>query len=113
MMSYTDEDYELLMTLDRRFQKVPKIIARVKTEGTRTLNAYTMEIAHSLVDIRESMRVLYDELVARLCEAPPESEEYEDILFDIGEEYRHVLCHLLNTDFFSYVIPYPILKPES
>jgi len=112
MMVYTDADYELLTTLAHRFENVPKIIARVKAEGSQTIGAYAMEIAHSLLDIRESMQVLYDELVPRLCEVPPDSEEYEDILDDIGDEYQHVLYHLLNTSFFSYVVPYPILDPK-
>jgi len=71
---------------------------------TRTSREVAAEAAHSLADICQSSRVLCEDLMPRLNSILPESAEFEDLLDDIAEEYRHIFYHIVNTRLFNYVV---------
>jgi len=50
-------------------------------------------IAHGLTDIRESFEKIYGEFLPKLQAGPP-AEDLTNVLFDIREEFRHILYHI-------------------
>jgi hypothetical protein len=61
-------------------------------------------LAHSLGDLEQSFRATLDELLPRLLDPQKTPAELNDVLLDIGEELRHVLYHIKDPRFFSYLI---------
>ncbi len=63
-------------------------------------------LAGSFADLEGSFRALLDEQLPRLAEGNlPPSETY-DLLLDIGEEFRHILYHILEQQkFYKYLVP--------
>jgi hypothetical protein len=77
-------------------------VARLRASAS--VKEIATEVADGLIDIRESARVLFTDCLPRLQSASPGSEEFEDALNDIGEEYRHIYYHIVHTQMFAYVI---------
>jgi len=61
-------------------------------------------IVHSLTDMEKSFREIVDNLLPRLINES-DSEKLEDTLLDIGEELRHILYHITDPKYFSYLVP--------
>jgi hypothetical protein len=63
-------------------------------------------LAGSFSGLAGSFRALLDEQLPKLAERNlPPSETY-DLLLDIGEEFRHILYHILEQQrFFKYLVP--------
>jgi hypothetical protein len=62
-------------------------------------------IAYSLSDLKGSMRVFLDEQVPKLADPSVQGEELEDLTLDVREEFRHILYHLHDPEFFRVVEP--------
>jgi hypothetical protein len=62
-------------------------------------------LAHSLVDMGESFARLLNNQFPKLKRGDLRPEELEDVLFEIGEELRHVLYHIRDPKFFRYLDP--------
>jgi hypothetical protein len=62
-------------------------------------------IAYSLSDLEGSMRVFLDEQVPKLADPSVRGEELEDLILDVREEFRHILYHLHDPEFFRVVEP--------
>ena len=60
-------------------------------------------IAHSLVDIEESFNEIYKKYFPLLEKNNLTESEVNDILLDIGEEFRHILYHLNDMKYFAYL----------
>lgn len=60
-------------------------------------------LAHSLLDIEESSKKIIDSLLPKLISDDLSEEEIENILFDIGEELRHILYHIHTPKFYKYL----------
>ena len=58
--------------------------------------------AHGLLDI-EAATTSFVRRLTVLREANLTGEEVERILFDIGEDFRHILYHLPDMKFYSYL----------
>ncbi|MDX2362004.1 MAG: hypothetical protein QNK23_14435 [Crocinitomicaceae bacterium] len=61
-------------------------------------------LAHSLLDCQESFKEVSENLIPKLFIEGASTEELEDALHDIGEELRHVLYHINDAKFYSYLI---------
>jgi len=63
-------------------------------------------LADSFADLEGSFRALLDEQLPKLAQGNlPPSETY-DLLLDIGEEFRHILYHILEQQkFYRYLVP--------
>ncbi len=63
------------------------------------------ELVHHLSDIEASCLNLVNEILPRLTkkDAIMSEEEIEDTLLDIGEELRHILYHIENNKYYSYL----------
>jgi len=59
-------------------------------------------IANSLYDLKGSFKKILDIHLPALEEANSE-ERIQDTLLDIGEELRHILYHIKDPEFFSYL----------
>lgn len=59
-------------------------------------------LAHSLIDLEESFKEILNNSLPVLRKADSE-EEIHDALLDIGEELRHILYHIKDPKFFSYL----------
>lgn len=62
-------------------------------------------LAYSLSDLEGSMRVFLDEQLPKLADPNLKGEELEDLMLDIREEFRHILYHLHDPEFFRVVEP--------
>lgn len=73
-------------------------------KDARPLAEIATEAADSLLDIRASSRRLFSELLPRLMEVAPETDEFDDLLSDVTEEYRHIYYHLVHTELFASAV---------
>jgi hypothetical protein len=62
-------------------------------------------IAYSLSDLEGSMRVFLDEQLPKLADPTVQGEALEDLILDVREEFRHILYHLHDPEFFRVVEP--------
>ena len=60
-------------------------------------------LAHSFLDIQESCNVLTSELFPKLMSSNISESEIEELLFDIGEELRHIKYHIKDPRFYEYL----------
>jgi hypothetical protein len=56
-----------------------------------------------LCDICESTEKVYGDLLPRLRSQAMSGTEVENLLHEIGEEFRHILYHIRDPEFFSYL----------
>jgi hypothetical protein len=62
-------------------------------------------LAYSLSDLEGSMRVFLDEQLPKLADPSVQGEELEDLMLEVREEFRHILYHLHDPEFFRVVEP--------
>ena len=60
-------------------------------------------LAHNLLDLEESFQTFLDQQLPKLEKEELNSDQINDILFEIGEELRHVLYHIRDAEFYSYL----------
>lgn len=60
-------------------------------------------LAHSLLDIEESSKEIIENLIPKLTSNDLSEIEVEDILYDIGEELRHIVYHIDAPYFYKYI----------
>lgn len=94
-----------LMALAGLLSRVPRVVRLGQAVDDRSAEDVAMEAATGLIDIRKSAEILFKELLPRLMSLPPEGADFEDVLDDVAEEYRHIYYHIANTVLFSYVVP--------
>jgi len=62
-------------------------------------------LAGSFADLEDSFRALLDEHLPKLVQENLSPSEMHDLLLDIGEEFRHVLYHILEQQrFYKYLV---------
>jgi hypothetical protein len=62
-------------------------------------------LAHAFSDLEGSLRNFLDGQLPKLADRSMRGEELEDLLLDITEEFRHVLYHLHDPEFFRVLEP--------
>ena len=105
MSDRANEDIERLMTLVERIRRAPRVANLARAQPASSVEKVATDAADGLLDIEKSATVLFSDLVPRLRALPPESPEFEDVLYDIAEEYRHIYYHITNSRLFNYVVP--------
>ena len=60
-------------------------------------------LAHSLLDINESCNTLVNDLFPKFELTSLTEEEINELLFDIGEELRHILYHIRDPKYYQYL----------
>ena len=77
-------------------EKVSKCDEGVDVEGG--------SLAHSFHDLEESFRELLEVHFPKLMSKDLKPEEIENVLFDIGEEFRHILYHIRDPKTYRYLL---------
>jgi hypothetical protein len=95
-------DIDTVATLAGRLIAIPRVIRAGERHG-QSADAEAWQIATALGDIDDSATELFRELVPRLLQTDPSGEEADDLLHQIGEAYRHILYHILDTKVFDYI----------
>jgi hypothetical protein len=62
-------------------------------------------LVHAFTDLEESMRTFLSDQLPRLIDPTLKSEALEDVLMDVREEFRHILYHLHDPQFFRIAEP--------
>jgi hypothetical protein len=83
---------ERLNTLAHRLERSPKLQALDQDGAPRA-----WELAHGLLDLEESFRVVIQRLLPRLEQEELSAEQIEDLIQDVAEELRHVLSRQVGT----------------
>jgi hypothetical protein len=83
-------------------------VSRFDTEGEE--QAWTL--AQALSDLEGAFRTLVDDLLPRVARTDNVTE-LEDILHAVGEEFRHVLYHLRDCQFYGYLREKPPRSADS
>ena len=89
-----------LRVLVDRLRRAPRIVAI----AGRELDEVASETATCIVDIESSCEVLRNELLPKLISLAPESPEFDDVLDDVAEEYRHISYHIATARLFKHVV---------
>ncbi len=89
-----------------RLSRSPRVAQSASRNGT-SVSAESWQIATALCDIEDAANRLFRELLPRLLSSDSQDESVEDVLNDIGEEYRHILYHILDTKMYDYIVPPP------
>jgi len=105
MTDQTSLDPGELKSLADLLSRAPRVIKLGQSTDAGSSEEVASEAAAGLFDIRKSAEVLFTELLPRLMSLRPEGAEFEDVLDDIAEEYRHINYHITNTRLFNYVVP--------
>ena len=53
--------------------------------------------------MEESFNVIYKELLPILYQNDLSEEQIEEVLSDIGDEIRHIIYHIMDNRYFSYI----------
>lgn len=80
-------------------------MARLAEASGVAVEEIASEAAASLLDIESACVLLREQLMPRLRALSPDSPDFDDVLDDIAEEYRHISYHIMNTRLFNYVVP--------
>lgn len=105
------------MTMDQtqrlaeHLKRVTRVVQAGKLRPDGSVDAEAWQIATALSDVEESANKIFSELLPNLLSLAPESDAANDLLHEVGEEYRHILYHILDTKIFSYIVPEP--EPEA
>ena len=75
-----------------------KKVAQFDSEG----NPGSWRLAYSLSEIERSCSTFYNKLLPKL-KKNNKQEDIEKILHEIGEEFRHILYHIEDSKYYSYL----------
>jgi hypothetical protein len=64
-------------------------------------------LAHAFLDLERSCQKFVNEHLPRVFDPHLTNEDLVDALFDIGEEFRHILYHVRDPRFYRYLEPGP------
>lgn len=94
LLRSTEQINALARTLVR-YQCVAKFDRAGEPEGG--------SLAHAFSDLEQSFRVFLDELLPRLIQGKLSEQEAQELLLQIGEEFRHIQYHLKDSKFYRYI----------
>ncbi len=92
------KDAAAVKALAERLSACPEV-TRFDREGEG--EAWTL--AHAFWDLEDSFRKFLDKQLPRLVQDQINPGEINDLLHDIGEEFRHILYHIKDPKFYSYL----------
>ena len=98
-------DGKRILDLAHLLGRVPRVRRLGANYGSNGSDEIATEAATGIVDIQHSLTRLFEDVLPRLESLKPEGEEFEDVLDEIAEEYRHIHYHIVNTRLFNYVVP--------
>ena len=66
-------------------------------------NKESWTLAHSFNDLEESFKTLMTVLFPKLMANSLHEDEINELLLDIGEEFRHIIYHIKDPNFYRYI----------
>jgi hypothetical protein len=84
-------------------------LANILLKSSKINNYNDMEnkeawtLAHSFNDLEDSFKKVLTELFPKLRNTEIQETEINDLLLDIGEEFRHISYHIKDPKFFKYL----------
>jgi len=63
--------------------------------------AWTLAVTFN--DLEDSFRKILDDLLPKLIQKELNESEIKDLLLDIGEEFRHIIYHIKDSNFYGYL----------
>jgi hypothetical protein len=90
---------EAIVELERALAKCPKVRRYDLPDHNEAST-----LAHAFSDLEKSFSHVLDEQLPRLTRRPLSNHEINDVLLDIGEELRHILYHVKDARFYSYLV---------
>jgi hypothetical protein len=94
MENYIDK-YKCLVNNFRKLDKINSYDSDKEKESDTLANA--------ILDIAESSSLIVNELVPKLTANDISESQIEDILHEIGEEFRHILYHIKDSKYYGYL----------
>jgi ABC-type uncharacterized transport system substrate-binding protein len=95
-------DADRTQALAEHLKRIPRVVESARRNGA-TADSEAWQIATGLSDIQESTDRLFKKLIPALLSVGPASEEADELMNEVGEEYRHILYHIRDTKLFAYV----------
>lgn len=91
------ESVEAMRALEKRLERCPALARYGKDEA--------MSLAYNFAELEQSMQTFLREELPKLLDPSVEGERIDDLLFEIREEFRHILYHIHDPEFFRVVEP--------
>ena len=91
------ESMEAVKALAEKLERYPAVARYGKEEA--------WSIAYSFDHLEQSMRAFLQVHLPKLLDPSAEGERLEDVLVEIQEEFRHILYHIHDPQFFRVVEP--------
>jgi hypothetical protein len=94
---------------ERKFAADLKVIAERLAISEQVKRYDTAEekgawtLAHNFLDLAESFTTFLTGQLPALKDDSLRAEEVNALLFEIGEEFRHILYHLRDSKFYAYL----------
>ena len=60
-------------------------------------------LSNGFSDLEKSFKVFIEELLPQLLREDISEEEIDEALWDIGDEFRHILYHIKDSKYFGYL----------
>ncbi len=60
-------------------------------------------LAHNFLDLAESFRTFLNQQLPKVKDESLSCEQLNELLLEIGEEFRHILYHLRDAEFYGYL----------
>ena len=92
------EDMESWKELAEKLDLLPDVN---KHDSADDKEAWTL--VHAFSDLEESFRRFLDDQLPRLVNGEPTPTALNDLLTEIGEEFRHIVYHIRDPKFYSYL----------
>lgn len=97
MSEHILQNKDVIENLRERLARCP-LVAKYGEEESGTL-------VHAFLDLEESFRKFLDEQLPKLADPSVQGEQLEDLLLDVQQEFRHILYHLHDPQFFRLLEP--------
>ena len=78
-----------------RCQQVTRYDTRAEKQASK--------LAYDFLDLAESFRTFLNDQLPKLRDERLSCVEIDDVLTEIGEEFRHILWHIHNAEFYAYL----------
>jgi mannitol-1-phosphate/altronate dehydrogenase len=106
-LSRTLSNEQNLRRLADNLQRVSKVTELDTKESDESWN-----LTRNLEEIEAACEKLVDELIPTLVDSGATDDEIYDALLDIGEEFRQLVYHIFDNQFYRY-LPLPGIANET
>ena len=89
------EKYKQLATRLSKLKKISSLDSATERECDT--------LAHSFLDLKDSFKKFNDVFLPIMFDINTTDEELEDVLTDIGDEFRHILYHIKDSKYYQYL----------